>query len=248
MTASASSANSSHEYVAVRRRVAVAVAAEVERPHPAARARPASAATGAQTRPWKPVGCASSTASPCAAPVVHDEPTPEGARSDWEIGAASRHGAPSWHSCPETEAAVAAANAAYYAAFEARDLDPMAEVWERSDRGRGDAPGLADAARLGARSRARGTRSSPTPRSSSSCSPTRRCTSRARRPGSRATRTSCRRAARARAVKTSPSSRAGSSPRPTCSCTTTGAGGWCCTTAHRSRPASPTPTAEGDGD
>jgi ketosteroid isomerase-like protein len=37
-------------------------------------------------------------------------------------------------SVSEPEAAVAAANAAYYAAFEARDLDAMAEVWERSDR------------------------------------------------------------------------------------------------------------------
>lgn len=32
------------------------------------------------------------------------------------------------------EAAVSAANAAFYAAFEACDLDRMAEVWERSDR------------------------------------------------------------------------------------------------------------------
>jgi ketosteroid isomerase-like protein len=30
--------------------------------------------------------------------------------------------------------AVTAANAAFYAAFEARDLDAMAEVWERTDR------------------------------------------------------------------------------------------------------------------
>jgi ketosteroid isomerase-like protein len=37
-------------------------------------------------------------------------------------------------SVPDPEAAVAAANAAYYAAFEARDLDAMAEVWDRSDR------------------------------------------------------------------------------------------------------------------
>jgi ketosteroid isomerase-like protein len=37
-------------------------------------------------------------------------------------------------SVPGTEADVAAANSAYYAAFEARDLDLMAEVWERSDR------------------------------------------------------------------------------------------------------------------
>ncbi len=37
-------------------------------------------------------------------------------------------------SVPGTEADVAAANTAYYAAFEARDLDLMAEVWERSDR------------------------------------------------------------------------------------------------------------------
>ena len=55
-------------------RVAVAVAAEVERPHVAARARRGARATGAQTRPWKPVGCASSTGAPVAAPVVHDEP------------------------------------------------------------------------------------------------------------------------------------------------------------------------------
>jgi len=37
-------------------------------------------------------------------------------------------------SVPGAEATVEAANAAYYAAFEARDLDAMAEVWERSDR------------------------------------------------------------------------------------------------------------------
>ena len=37
-------------------------------------------------------------------------------------------------SVPRAEATVEAANAAYYAAFEARDLDAMAEVWERSDR------------------------------------------------------------------------------------------------------------------
>jgi ketosteroid isomerase-like protein len=37
-------------------------------------------------------------------------------------------------SVSEPEAAVAAANAAYYAAFEARDLDAMAEVWDRTDR------------------------------------------------------------------------------------------------------------------
>ena len=37
-------------------------------------------------------------------------------------------------SVPEPEAAVAAANAAYYAAFEGRDLDAMAEVWDRTDR------------------------------------------------------------------------------------------------------------------
>ena len=35
-------------------------------------------------------------------------------------------------SVPEPEAAVAAANAAYYAAFEARDLDAMAEGVELS--------------------------------------------------------------------------------------------------------------------
>jgi ketosteroid isomerase-like protein len=37
-------------------------------------------------------------------------------------------------SVPSPEAAVQQANADYYAAFEARDLDLMAEVWERSDR------------------------------------------------------------------------------------------------------------------
>jgi len=41
----------------------------------------------------------------------------------------------------EHEAAVAAANSAYYAAFEARDLDQMAEVWERSDRSSVTHPG-----------------------------------------------------------------------------------------------------------
>ena len=37
---------------------------------PAATSR---SATGAQMRPWKPVGCASSTGAPVAAPVVHGE-------------------------------------------------------------------------------------------------------------------------------------------------------------------------------
>ncbi|MBV8950591.1 MAG: nuclear transport factor 2 family protein, partial [Actinobacteria bacterium] len=37
--------------------------------------------------------------------------------------------------------AVAAVNAAYYAAFEARDLDAMAEVWERTDRATVTHPG-----------------------------------------------------------------------------------------------------------
>jgi ketosteroid isomerase-like protein len=35
---------------------------------------------------------------------------------------------------PDSEDAVSAANSAYYAAFEARELDLMAEIWERSDR------------------------------------------------------------------------------------------------------------------
>lgn len=34
----------------------------------------------------------------------------------------------------DDEAAVLAANAAFYAAFESRDLDAMADVWEHSDR------------------------------------------------------------------------------------------------------------------
>ena len=42
---------------------------------------------------------------------------------------------------PEREAAVAAANSAYYAAFESRDLDQMAEVWERTDRATVTHPG-----------------------------------------------------------------------------------------------------------
>lgn len=37
--------------------------------------------------------------------------------------------------------AVVAVNAAYYAAFEARDLDAMAEVWERTDRATVTHPG-----------------------------------------------------------------------------------------------------------
>jgi ketosteroid isomerase-like protein len=37
--------------------------------------------------------------------------------------------------------AVAAVNAAYYAAFEARDLDAMADVWERTDRATVTHPG-----------------------------------------------------------------------------------------------------------
>ena len=44
-------------------------------------------------------------------------------------------------SVPGDEDAVAAANSAYYAAFEARDLDQMAEVWERSDRSSVTHPG-----------------------------------------------------------------------------------------------------------
>ncbi len=42
---------------------------------------------------------------------------------------------------PGAEDAVAIANSAYYAAFEARDLDQMAEVWERSDRSSVTHPG-----------------------------------------------------------------------------------------------------------
>jgi ketosteroid isomerase-like protein len=38
------------------------------------------------------------------------------------------------HDAPADEEGVRAANAAFYAAFEARDLDAMAEVWEHSDR------------------------------------------------------------------------------------------------------------------
>jgi ketosteroid isomerase-like protein len=41
----------------------------------------------------------------------------------------------------EIEAAVAAANSAYYAAFEARDLDLMGEIWEHSDRSTVTHPG-----------------------------------------------------------------------------------------------------------
>lgn len=39
------------------------------------------------------------------------------------------------------EDAVRAANASFYGAFEARDLDAMAEVWERSERARVTHPG-----------------------------------------------------------------------------------------------------------
>ncbi len=53
-------------------RVTVAVTAEVERPHVSARSHECRA-IGAHTRPWNPVGCASSTGAPVAAPVVHDE-------------------------------------------------------------------------------------------------------------------------------------------------------------------------------
>lgn len=42
---------------------------------------------------------------------------------------------------PETETAVVAANTAFYAAFESRDLDAMAEVWERTDRATVTHPG-----------------------------------------------------------------------------------------------------------
>jgi ketosteroid isomerase-like protein len=41
----------------------------------------------------------------------------------------------------EVEVRVSAANAEFYAAFEARDLDRMAEVWERSDRATVTHPG-----------------------------------------------------------------------------------------------------------
>jgi ketosteroid isomerase-like protein len=44
-------------------------------------------------------------------------------------------------SVAEAEDAVSAANSAYYAAFEARDLDLMADVWERSDRSSVTHPG-----------------------------------------------------------------------------------------------------------
>jgi len=42
---------------------------------------------------------------------------------------------------PETDEAVRAANAAFYAAFEARDLDAMADVWERTERASVTHPG-----------------------------------------------------------------------------------------------------------
>ncbi|MBM3692657.1 MAG: nuclear transport factor 2 family protein [Actinobacteria bacterium] len=41
----------------------------------------------------------------------------------------------------DAEASVHAANAGFYAAFEGRDLDAMAEVWERSDRATVTHPG-----------------------------------------------------------------------------------------------------------
>jgi ketosteroid isomerase-like protein len=41
----------------------------------------------------------------------------------------------------ETVEAVRAANASFYAAFEARDLDAMAEVWERTERASVTHPG-----------------------------------------------------------------------------------------------------------
>ena len=41
----------------------------------------------------------------------------------------------------DVEQAVRAANAAFYAAFEARDLDAMAEVWERTERASVTHPG-----------------------------------------------------------------------------------------------------------
>jgi ketosteroid isomerase-like protein len=41
----------------------------------------------------------------------------------------------------EVDEAVRAANAAFYAAFEARDLDAMADVWERSERASVTHPG-----------------------------------------------------------------------------------------------------------
>jgi uncharacterized protein (TIGR02246 family) len=41
----------------------------------------------------------------------------------------------------ETEEEVIAANAEFYAAFESRDLDRMADVWERSDRATVTHPG-----------------------------------------------------------------------------------------------------------
>jgi len=41
----------------------------------------------------------------------------------------------------DTDEAVRAANAAFYAAFEARDLDAMADVWERTERASVTHPG-----------------------------------------------------------------------------------------------------------
>src|SRR5579863_9224695 len=43
----------------------------------------------------------------------------------------------------EPEAAVLAANRRYYAAFEARDMDAMSDLWERSDRALCTHPGWA---------------------------------------------------------------------------------------------------------
>ena len=121
-------------------------------------------------------------------------------------------------SVPGAEAAVAAANAAYYAAFEARDLDAMAEVWERSDRVPVTHPGwptLHGWARVAGSWDAIFANTAFIQFVLTDEVGARR---RRRRRGSRATRTSCRPAAHARAARMSPSCRAGASPRRTCSC------------------------------
>ena len=69
-------------------RVAVAVAAEVERVDVAAARDEQLAATGAQMRPWKPVGWASSTGAPVPAPVVHGEVSPF-AWKECEVGSST---------------------------------------------------------------------------------------------------------------------------------------------------------------
>ena len=85
------------------------------------------AASGSNTRPWKPLAWARSSGGrpdPPRSWTATTTPSVEGTRCIWAILSASSAEAD----------AVLAANRAFYEAFEQRDLDAMSEVWEHSDR------------------------------------------------------------------------------------------------------------------